>query len=147
MQTIQFLSNSDSASALKAVAPIVHQSTLSILAGTGTTPKDLLAPIVAGECAAFGGQIVNKGCMAIKATITYLDGADCDSCTTETLTTLDVEVVIPANSVFPLPQGYHQGIKVVTAEEAGAPLNNTTDVKLNFYSSYQPSCGGCVAAI
>jgi hypothetical protein len=147
MQTIQFLSNSDSASAQKAVAPIVHQKALSIAVGAGAAPQDLLPAIAAGQCAAFAGQIVNKGCYDVKATITYLDGADCDSCTVDVLAKIDVNVVIPANSVFPLPAGFHQQIKVSTLDSLGAAIANTTEVKLNFYSSYQPSCGGCVAAV
>jgi hypothetical protein len=147
MQTIQFLSNSDAASSLKAVAPVVHQAALTIAVGAGATAKDLLPAIAVGECAAYGGQIVNKGCYDIKATVEYLDGADCDSCTVDTLESVLVDVTIPANSVFPLPQGYHQKIEVVTLDSAGAPIANTTEVKLNFYASYQPSCGGCVKAI
>lgn len=147
MQTIQFLSNTDSASAPKAVAPVVHQASLTIATGSGATAQNLLAAITTGDCAAYGGQVVNKGCYDVKATISYLDGADCDSCTVDTLAKVDVDVIIPANSVFPLPAGYHQQIKVVTLDAAGAPFANTTDVKLNFYASYQPACGGCVAAI
>ena len=147
MQTIQFLSNTDSSSAPKAVAPVVHQAALTVAVGTGATPQDLLAAIPVGDCAAYGGQIVNKGCYDIKVAVTYLSGADCDSCTVDTLSTVDVALTVPANSVFPLPQGYHQQIQIVTLDAAGAPFANTTEVKLNFYSSYQPGCGGCVKAI
>lgn len=147
MQTIQFLTNSDASSSQKAVAPVVHQKSLTIAVNGGNTAQDLLPAIAAGSCAAYGGQVVNKGCYDVKATISYLDGADCDSCTVDTLSKVDVDVIIPANSVFSLPYGYHQQIKVVTLDSAGAAVANTTEVKLNFYSSYQPSCGGCVAAI
>jgi hypothetical protein len=147
MQTIQFLSNSEAGASLKATAPIVHQEALTVAVGAGAAPQDLLAVIPAGDCAAYAGQIVNKGCYDVKATISYLDGADCDSCTVETLTKVDVDVVIPANSVFPLPAGFHQGVKVSTVDSSGAAIANTTEVKLNFYSSYQPSCAGCVKAV
>ena len=147
MQTIQFLSNSEAGASLKATAPIVHQEAFTVAVGAGAAPQDLLAAIAAGDCAAYGGQIVNKGCYDVKATISYLDGADCDSCTVDTLTKVDVDVVIPANSVFPLPAGFHQQIQVSTLDSAGAPIANTTEVKLNFYASYQPSCGGCVKAV
>jgi hypothetical protein len=151
MQTIQFLSNTDSASAPKAVAPVVHQAALTVAVGSGAAAQDLLAAIAAGECAAYGGQIVNKGCYDVKATISYIsaDGCDTPGCagTNSTYSKVDVDVTIPANSVFPLPAGYHQKIKVVTLDAAGAPFANTSEVKLNFYSSYQPDCTGCIAAI
>jgi hypothetical protein len=63
------------------------------------------------------------------------------------LSTVDVELVIPANSVFPLPQGFHQQISVQTLDSSGAPIANTTEVKLKFYSQYQPQCGGCALAV
>lgn len=147
MQTIQFLSNTESGSAPKAVAPVVHQASLVMAVDSGAADQDLLAAIPAGECAAYAGQVVNKGCYDIKATISYLNGSDCDSCTVDVLSTVDVEVVIPANSVFPLPAGYHQQIKVVSLDSLGAPIANTTEIKLNFYSSYQPACGGCALAV
>jgi hypothetical protein len=147
MQTIQFLSNSEAGASLKASAPIVHQEALTIAVGAGVAPQDLLAAIAAGDCAAYAGQIVNKGCYDIKATVSYLDGADCDSCTVDTLVKVDVDLVIPANSVFPLPAGFHQQIQVSTLDSAGVAIANTTEVKLNFYASYQPSCGGCAKAV
>ena len=147
MQTIQFLGTEGGSSTQKAVAPIVHQAALVVAVASGAAKQDLLPAIATGECAAFSGQIVNKGCYDILATVTYLDGADCDSCTVDTLDTVDVELTIPANSVFPLPQGFHQQIAVQTLDSAGVPFANTTEVKLNFYSSYQPSCGGCSKAV
>lgn len=147
MQTIQFLATEGGSSAQKAVAPVVHQASLTVAVGSGAAAQDLLPAIAAGECASFAGQIVNKGCYDILATVSYLDGGDCDSCTVDTLETVDVELVIPANSVFPLPQGFHQQVAVQTLDSAGAPIANTTEVKLNFYSSYQPSCGGCSKAV
>lgn len=152
MQTVQFLSNSDASASMKVAAPIVHQSKATIAVGAGATPSDLLAVIVAGECAAYGGQIVNKGCNDVKATITYIDGGACESggcagANSADYETLDVDVIIPANSVFPLPLGFHQGIKVSTVDVAGVAFANTSESKLDFYASYQPSCGGCVKAI
>jgi hypothetical protein len=147
MQTIQFLSNPESASAPKAVAPVVHQASLTMAVASGDVEQDLLEAVEAGSCAAYAGQIVNKGCYDIKATISYLNGADCDSCTVDTLSLVDVDLIIPANSVFPLPAGFHQQIKVVSLDSLGEPVANTTEIKLNFYSSYQPACGGCALAI
>lgn len=152
MQTIQFLSNSDSSASMKVAAPIVHQSKATIAVGAGVAPQDLLPAIAAGECAAFGGQIVNKSCNSIKATIKYIDGGQCEpsgcaGSSGEVYTTVDVDVIIPANSVFPLPSGFHQGIKVSTVDDAGVALANTAEVKLDFYSHYQAGCSGCVEAV
>ncbi len=147
MQTIQFLATEGGSSTQRAVAPVVHQASLTMAVGSGAAKQDLLEAIAAGECAAFGGQIVNKGCYDILATVSYLDGSDCSDCTVDELETVEVEVTIPANSVFPLPQGFHQQIEVQTLDSAGAPIANTTEVKLNFYSSYQSSCGGCAKAV
>lgn len=152
MQTIQFLSSSDASSSLKVAAPIVHQAKAIIAVGAGATPSDLLEAIVADECAAYAGQIVNKGCNDVKATIKYIDGGACDSpgcagASGAEYVTVDVDVIIPANSVFPLPAGFHQGIKVSTVDADGAEVANTAEVNLNFYASYQPSCGGCVKAV
>jgi hypothetical protein len=147
MQTIQFLATEGGSSTQRAVAPVVHQASLTMAVASGAAKQDLLEAIAAGECAAFGGQIVNKGCYDVLATISYLDGSDCSVCTTEELSTVEIELVIPANSVFPLPQGYHQQIEVQTLDSAGAPIANTTEVSLKFFSSYQPQCGGCEKAV
>lgn len=146
MQSIQFF-NSDSQSGLKAVAPVVHQNNLTIAVAAGSTAQDLLPAIAAGSCASYGGQVVNKGCYDIKLSITYLDGADCDSCTVDTLVTKIVDLIVPSNSVFPIPDGYYQQVQVSTVDSLGAAISNTTEVKVSLHSAYQPSCGGCVAAI
>lgn len=147
MQTIQFFNSDASSSSLKATAPVVNQKSLTIAIGTGATAQDLLPAIVAGDCAAYGGQVVNKGCYDLKLVITYLDGADCDSCTVDALVTKDVELVVPSNSVFPIPDGYYQQVTAQTVDSTGAAFANTTEVKVSLHSAYQPSCGGCVAAI
>jgi hypothetical protein len=147
MQTIQFLATEGGSSTQRAAAPVVHQASLTMAVASGAAKQDLLEAIAAGDCAAFAGQIVNKGCYDVLATISYLVGSDCDSCTVDELETVEVEVTIPANSVFPLPQGFHQQIEVQTLDSAGAPIANTTEVKLKYYGSYQPSCGGCAKAV
>jgi hypothetical protein len=147
MQTIQFLATEGGSSTQRAVAPVVHQASLTMAVASGAAKQDLLEAIAAGECAAFGGQVVNRGCYDVLATISYLEGSDCNSCTQDLLETVEVEVTIPANSVFPLPQGYHQQIEVQTLDSAGAPIANTTEVSLKFFSSYQPQCNGCEKAV
>jgi hypothetical protein len=145
MQSIQFFNSSSSSSSLVAVAPVVNQEYLTIAAGAGATPQDLLS-IPAGDCAAYGGQIVNKGCYDLQADITYLTGGDCDSCTVDTLTTEIVTIYIPANSVFPIPDGFYQLVQVSTVNSSKVAVANTTSVDVSLHSAYAPSCGGCVAA-
>lgn len=146
MQTIQFFNSSSSSSNLVAVAPVVNQQYLTIAAGSGATAQDLLN-IAAGDCAAYGGQIVNSGCYDLKVDITYLDGGDCDSCTVDTLTKSVISINVPKNSVFPIPDGYYQLVQVTTLDSSKSPVSNTTAVDVSLHSAYAPGCGGCVAAI
>lgn len=143
MQMISFLSSSSGSSAARAVAPTVHQAALTLAAGAGAAYSDLLAAIAAGSCAADAGQIVNTGCYDLEVLATYLTGADCDSCTVDALTTVDVSVVVPANSAFPMPPGYVSRLQVRTLDSAGAAIANTTEVKVRYYGAYAPGCGGC----
>ena len=145
-QLIQFLSTGSAAgSCKKAKAPVVYQGAVDIAVGTGATALPLLAPIATGSAAAFGGQIVNTGCHALLAAITYLQGDDCDDCTTpDTLTTVVVNVTIPKNAAFPIPDGFLTGITVQTLDAAGAPVNVQAVQEVDFYSAFQPCCGSPV---
>ena len=148
MNLIQFFNSGDSSGAsLKAVKPVVYQKYLTIETGTGLTAQDLLPALGAGSCAAYGGQIVNNGCYDLKVLISYLEGGDCDSCTVDTLTVSAVELFIPKNSVFPLPDGFYQQIQVQTVDSSKNPIANTTDVSISLHSSHVPNCNGCVQAI
>lgn len=148
MNLIQFFNSGDSSgSSLKAVKPVVYQKYLTIATGTGLTAQDLLPALGAGSCAAYGGQIVNNGCYDLKVLISYLEGGDCDSCTVDTLTVTSVELFIPKNSVFPLPDGFYQQIQVQTVDSNKNPIANTTDVSISLHSSHVPNCNGCVQAI
>ena len=147
MQQIQFLSVSNGAQVLKAKAPIVKQKNLTIAVGAGAAFQDLLPAIAAGQCAAYGGQVINSGCYDLKLVVSYLDGADCDECTVDVLSKVDVELIVPKNSVFPIPDGFYQQVKVQSVDSSAAPVANTTEVKVSLHSAYQPSCTGCVNAI
>ena len=146
-QMISFLGNSSaSCGTTRAVAPVVHQESLTIAVGAGAVYQDLLAELASGVCAADAGQIVNMGCYDIQVRATYLDGADCDNCTVDTLATVEVEVIIPANSAFPMPPGYVIQIEVQTVDSLGAPIANTTEQKTRYYGAYTPGCNGCPLA-
>ena len=144
-QLIQFLSQgSSSASCQTAVAPVVVQGELTIAVGTGDTLLNLVPAIATGANAGFGGQIVNKGCYDLLATITYLEGDDCDSCTTpDTLTTVVVTVQVPKNAAFPIPDGFFTTVQVQTIDAANAPVQVVSEQGVYFYSAYKPACPSC----
>lgn len=143
-QMIQFLAPSTASNGIRAVAPVVHQSALTIAVGSGAAPQDLLAAIASGAPAAHSGQVVNTGCYDVELAIQYVTGADCDSCTVDTLVLEEITVVVPKNSAFPLPEGLIAGITAVTLDSTGAAVSNTTEQTLKFYGSYAPACGGAV---
>jgi hypothetical protein len=143
MNSIQFFNSSSSSNDKKATKPVVVQESLTIASGTGGTLQTLVQ-VASTECAAYGGQIVNKGCYDLQVTAKYLDGGDCDSCTVDTLTEVCVVFYVPANSVFPLPDGFYSKIMVGTVDSTRTLVNNTTSVDVDLYSSHVPSCGGCV---
>jgi hypothetical protein len=109
----------------KAVAPVITDETLTIAAGAGITAADVFLG-VAGDSAPYGGYI-NKTltCDAVKLVVSYLDGDDCDNCTVDTLTTVDVEITIPAGS-------------------AGVAKNSTLGGDVQFTSSRAGACGADV---
>lgn len=136
----------------KAVAPIVHQESLTIEVAAGAAFQDLLAAIPAGDCAADAGVLNNKGCLPLRAKISYItggedcDGDGCPDAGSAALELVDIEVDIPANSAFPLPSGLIAQIQVATIDELGGALfANTSEQKLFWYSSYQPAGCACVA--
>lgn len=144
-QLIQFLSQgSSSASCQTAVAPVVVQGELTIAVGTGDVLLNLVPALATGANAGFGGQIVNKGCYDLLATITYLEGDDCDTCTTpDTLTPVVVVIEVPKNSAFPIPDGFFTTVQVQTIDAANAPVQVVTEQNVYFYSAYKASCPTC----
>lgn len=147
-QLIQFLSNySSSANCQSAVAPVVVQGELTLAVGSGSTLTDLITPIAIGSKVPFGGQIVNEGCYDLMATITYLDGDDCSECTQDSLTPTIIQVEIPKNSAFPIPDGYFTSIQVQTIDSTNAPINVTKEQVIHFYSAYKPACPSCTVIL
>lgn len=140
---IQFLNGAKSG-CKGAVAPIVVQEAPVVFdtATDGTAPT-VIVGAASTEPAPYGGSFINKGCEDLTATITFLQGSDCDSCTVDTLTTVDVGVVVPANTVFEIPDGFWTQISYV--------LNNAAaDAKLQtvtFQSFYTPDCVECLVLV
>lgn len=147
---IQFLEMGQAAQCAQAVLPVVYQSTTVFDAGTGTTPQPVLAPLAAGDKAAYGGQVINKGCQDLLLTISYLQGGDCDPCTTpDTLTVSTVDVTVPKDSSFPLPDGFITGVVGVLVDNAGVPVALAGDLTqtVRFYSAYTPACPACAVLV
>jgi hypothetical protein len=143
-QLISYLSTPSCSTGIRATAPIVGQAKASIAVGAGSASADLFPALAAGATPYAGGQLSNPGCADIQLTISYLTGADCDSCTSDTVTAVDVKVVVPAKSVFPLPEGLVKGIKYEAGSRDAAGVftaaNVTVAQSIEWYSSYQPSC-------
>lgn len=129
----------------KAVAPIITDETLTIAAAAGIVAADVFLG-VAGDSAPYGGFISKTlTCDAVKLVVSYLDGDDCDSCTVDTLTTVDVEITIPAGaSGVALPAGYITQITAQVVTSAGVAANSTLGGDVQFTSSRAGACGADV---
>ena len=129
----------------KAVAPVIPDETLTIAPGAGNTAADVFLG-VADDPAPYGGFIGKTlTCDAVKLVVSYLDGDDCDSCTVDTLTTVDVEITIPANATgVALPAGYITQITAQVVTSAGVAANSTLGGDVRFTSSRAGACGADV---
>jgi hypothetical protein len=143
-QLISYLSTASNCSSIKATAPIVGQAKATIAVGAGSTATDLFTALASGTTPYVAGQLSNPGCADVQLTIEYLNGADCDSCTADTITKVPVKVVVPAKSVFPLPEGLIASIKYETGSRSATGVftasNVTVAQSIEWYSFYQPSC-------
>lgn len=129
----------------KAVAPVITDETLTIAAGAGITAADVFLG-VSGDPAPYGGFVTKTlSCDAVKLVVSYLDGDDCDNCTVDTLTTVDVEVTIPAGATgVQLPAGYITQITAQVVDSTGTAINSTLGGDVRFTSSRAGACGADV---
>jgi hypothetical protein len=129
----------------KAVAPVITDETLTIAAGAGIAAADVFLG-VAGDPAPYGGFISKTlTCDAVKLVVSYLDGDDCDACTVDVLTTVDVEITIPAGATgVALPAGYIAQITAQVVDSAGVAKNSTLGGDVQFTSSRAGACGADV---
>lgn len=151
MSMLEFLPMDEGSSCdKKAVAPEVFQEYLEVAELTGDVAVDLLAQIATDDPAAYAGYVVNKGCKALQLDITYLDGDDCDTCTSDTLVPVVKTVLVPKNAKYQLPAGYVSLMQVTTGEIAAdgsftaeaVPVGQTQDI---YYDGcYTPCCSGAV---
>lgn len=110
----------------------------STLDGTTAT---IIGPVTSGNAAYFGGIFENKGCEDLILEITYLQGGDCEPCNdADTLSTVVVPWVIPANTKEKIPAGFWTQISY-TLENAA---NDAKIQKVLFKSSYTPECPECI---
>ena len=143
----------------KAVAPVVVQGSVEIAVGAGDTPVELTG-LVAGDAAANWGTLINEGCTPIIVEVTFLDGDDCDSCTTDTLTTAPEYFLLKGNQGYTLPESFISAVNVVTVDSAALTGDNATDYAgaaavitanegntVSFDSSYAPECASCVVLV
>lgn len=127
-----------------AVAPIVIQPSelLFNTAADGTTAT-VISGGASGAAAPYGGTFINRGCTDLEVTATYLQGTTCEPCDTETITTIVVPFIVPANTSMEIPKGFWTELSYVLAAAA-------TDAKpqsVKFQSFYTPDCPECIIVL
>lgn len=125
-----------------AAAPIVFQYDVTHIETEGTAPV-IAADLAVGDSAYYGGKIANNGCVPITITVSYLDGADCDTCSPDTLALVDIDLIIPANASYTIPDGYWQDLTYVVDGGAGVPIGVTQNVHI-FSACPGDPCPECV---
>lgn len=133
---------------LTAVAPIIVQGVLTFEATRPYTGSSFaqLASIPAGNDAPYGGVIHNRGCNRIKVSIDYLEGDDCNSCTSpDTLTRVVKEFCIEADATYEVPEGFWSSINVYVGDINCNPIDLVGSQKQQVYlhSAYKPVCQSC----
>lgn len=144
MQLYQYLPTASESCNLKATAPVVGQAKTTVAVGAGATIADLLPALTTGSVPYAAGQVENKGCADVQLTISYLDGADCNTCTVDSLAVVDVTVLVPANALYPLPTGLVTRIQYQTGTVDGSGVFTASNVAIaqpiSWYSFYTPCC-------
>lgn len=127
-----------------AVAPIFLQEA-PVLFNTALdgTVATVIGPVLSGDPAYCGGVITNAGCEDLVATVTFLNGADCDSCSIDTIVPVDIVITVPGNTEYELPTGFWSQISYVLA--AAATDNKPQTV--TFETSYTPDCPECIVLV
>ena len=143
MQYIFGSSSSSCSGAPVAKAPIIHDTELVFAAGEGDVAGDLYAP-AAPESAPYGGVVYkSEACDRVKLVVEYLEGDDCNPCTTpDVLTVVEQEFIIPAGVAgFQLPPGYINSITAQVVDATDAPVASVKGDTISFKSSRAGACG------
>ena len=132
----------------RALAPIIHDESITIANGAGATPADLFLG-VAGEAAPFGGYVSSTlKCSAYQLELTVITGDDCiDDCdpTPDVLVkTEKITIDVPAGQGVQLPPAYYAQITVKTTDGAGVATNAAVGGDVRFTSSRAGVCGADV---
>ena len=142
-----FLADQKSDDCVKAIFPVTGQAFLEIAGETGDTPQPLFPALVTADVGLHSGSVVNDGCMDLELTITYLDGQDCDVCTVDALSTVDVTYYVKKNRHVQLPVGLISAVQITTGvlDATGAftatPVPVGTSQNVEWDSCYTPCCG------
>ena len=132
----------------RALAPIIHDESITIANGAGATPTDLFLG-VAGESAPYGGYVTSTvKCSAYQLELTLITGDDCiDDCdpTPDVLVkTEKITIDVPAGQGVQLPPAYYAQITVTTTDGAGTPTNAAVGGDFRFTASRAGACDGDV---
>lgn len=127
------------------IAPILFQDFTVLGEGEGDVAITVVE-VPPGEPAYFGGQILVNGCYNLEVTIDFITGGDCDCCTQDDLAVETATLIVPANSAFPLPSAYWQGLSYRLIDDAGNPVSLPAGEfqTINAYSTYTPACPECI---
>lgn len=122
-------------SCVKPTAPTVAQGFETIAVGDGATPITVVDQ--GSDPALETWQLKVKGCVPVRAMVTYLDGWDCDGCTTTDLTPKVVPYLVPGNSMVTFAQGLISKVEIVTIDslDGDTPTATTSEVKVEFFWS------------
>lgn len=144
---IQF-SPKQSISCSPVVAPrAVGQNLVNVLSGTGATPTTGVINAATGTQAFDSVMVSNPGCKPIRLTVSYLQGGDCDSCTSDTysVVTRDIDILGGTDS-WELPAGYVTNIDFVTLDvfgSTGVATNVTVNQTVLFHAQSNITCQNC----
>lgn len=138
--------STDTTSCVKAIAPEILQGKQTIATGTGSAAAILFDR--AGLTGAEYVELTVTGCNDVLFTINYLDGADCDSCTPDTIVEVAQNLLVRKGETRVLPQGLVADITYVAVDTAGVAFDVLTDTDVSFYAvAYaSPCCASPIVA-
>lgn len=119
---------------------VVHQGADAIDESSVVTSVVDLGNPWSGDAAYKGGQVVNRGCKDLILTLTFLDGDDCDYCTSDTVVVVQETVIVPANTSLELPNAYWQAAEYLLSSDL---IVGEGEQNVYIYSAFAPDCPGC----
>lgn len=122
-----------------AKAPVVFQYDVTHTEGEGVAPV-VAADIAPGGLAYYGGKIANNGCVPVDVVISYIDGADCDPCTDDTLSLVSIPLTIPSGASYTIPEGYWQDLVYTIDGGSGVPTGALHNIHIFSASAADPCC-------